>query len=69
MVQMAGRSIADTCGICGKAIKPGQVFALRRFRLKNGAFGWVFCHLACDAWSRGARPERLNSTSGPRRKH
>lgn len=66
MVQMAGEKIGDTCGFCGKPIKPGTVFALKRFRLKNGAFGWVFCHLECDAYSRGARKERLRDTSGTR---
>ena len=63
MIQMAGGSIADTCGICGKSIKPGTVFALKRFEYKKGCFGWVFCHLECDARRRGAHKERLRDTS------
>ena len=69
MVSVAKEGIADTCGFCGKPIRPGTVFALKRFRLKNGGFGWVFAHLACDSYSRGARPVRVRDTSGASRKH
>lgn len=64
-----GGGLADTCGVCGKPIKAGQIFALRKIRLRNGVSGWVFCHLACDALRRGAVPERYNGTSGQRRTH
>ena len=60
------RGIADICGICGKPIKPGTVFALVKIRGENGEKGWIFAHLWCDARRRGATKERLHGMGIPR---
>lgn len=56
----------DICALCGKPIKPGTVFVLKRVSLTDGSNALLFVHLTCNAYVRGARPQPMG-LPGPRR--